>query len=345
MLKTLNSLWMMLSVLLMLFPGILFQSFASEDFISDFDIHSNHKVALTLIRHNSFCYTKCYRPEESKEDKEEDVYNTKISNSDPTVPVYSNKAIQYGGVIIGADNRQQVTYPTQNPWKVHGQLTMNFGDKIYSGSGTLVSPCHVLTAGHNLYDPKTKQWAYNVKFYPARNGLNDNIKDVNCIKKTIFPAWQYGDDNFDMGIVLLDLPIGKTMGWNGMLCVDDDYLVGLNVNVSGYPADKHPGGTMWQDESPITYINTNRKRFYYNLSAFKGQSGSSPWIKLPEASKNITLPAHSFFEYDKFSHLNGYYSLGVHAYRFLNNGLGVANVATRLTEDKMEALVSYINNS
>src|SRR3546814_2685348 len=100
---------------------------------------------------------------------------------------------------------------------------MKFKGQTYSGSGTLVSPCHVLTAGHNLYDHQSQTWAEEIEFYPAKSETN-NPKSIKCIKKTVFFNWQYGNPDSDMGLLLLEEPIGVKIGWNGMLYLKDDYL-------------------------------------------------------------------------------------------------------------------------
>ncbi len=50
-----------------------------------------------------------------------------------------------------------------NPYYYVGRVTMNHGSSSYIGSGTVIKPSSVLTAGHNLYD-RTTGWSTNVVF-------------------------------------------------------------------------------------------------------------------------------------------------------------------------------------
>lgn len=53
-----------------------------------------------------------------------------------------------------------------NPYYYVGRVTMNHGNSSYIGSGTVIKPSSVLTAGHNLYDRATG-WSTKVVFQRA----------------------------------------------------------------------------------------------------------------------------------------------------------------------------------
>ena len=126
-----------------------------------------------------------------------------------------------------------------------------------------------------------------------------------------------GISESDMGIIALSEPVGNTVGWNGLLCGTDAFLSTFPIIVSGYPGDK-PAGTMWSDLSAISEFK--EKQFTYKLSTYKGQSGSNPWVKLPDPE--------------------GYYSLGTHASADPTKSY---NIATRLTLGKLQGLVGFMN--
>jgi V8-like Glu-specific endopeptidase len=201
---------------------------------------------------------------------------------------------------------------------------MHFGDKICTGTGTLISPWHVLTTGRNLYDPRTKTWAQNIQFHPGRNGDTLLHNSVSCSKKAVFPQWQGGDEKSDMGIIELSESIGHQLGWNGLLWGDDSFLSKVDpVNVTGYPGEK-PMGTMWTDFSK-DWIKVCESQIAYSLSASEGQNGASVWVRNPANGPE------------------GFYSVGVHAYGVSWNDAGVMNIATRLTQDKFLAIINCIN--
>ena len=182
----------------------------------------------------------------------------------------------------------------------------------------------MLTAGRNLYDPRTRTWAQNIQFHPGRNGNTLLYNPVSCAKKAIFPQWQGGDEKSDMGIIELSEGIGHQLGWNGLIWGDDSFLSNVDpVNVTGYPGEK-PMGTMWTDFSK-DWIKVYESQIAYSLSASEGQNGASIWARNPANGPE------------------GFYSVGVHAYGISWDGAGVMNIATRLTKDKFLAIVECIN--
>ncbi len=297
----------------------LFPPALSQDTLVGEGLAAEHKHNLNVIKTEHYWHTPSVRPDHS-----------------PLVPVtlplnFERSALSFGellkvgGVIVGEDERQQIEDATNFHWRVYGQLTMSFGDKTCTGTGTLISPWHVLTTGCNLYDPKTQKWAENIQFHPGRNGDTLLLHPVFCVKKAIFSNWKMGDEKSDMGIIELSEGIGNQLGWNGLLWGEDAYLSKVDpINVTGYPGDK-PIGTMWTDYSK-DWNNIYGSQITYQLSASEGQSGASTWVRSPKDGPE------------------GFYSLGVHAYGSTSwDGAGVMNIATRLTQDKFSALINFIN--
>lgn len=56
------------------------------------------------------------------------------------------------------DGREHVRDTTDWPHSVFGQLSLQHGRDTYQGSGTLISPHHVITCAHNVFDLETQQW-------------------------------------------------------------------------------------------------------------------------------------------------------------------------------------------
>jgi len=62
-------------------------------------------------------------------------------------------------VVNAKDGRKKVETPAQWPNSVHGVLAMNFKNQTKWGTGILIGPNIVLTAGHNLYDHDLQAYA------------------------------------------------------------------------------------------------------------------------------------------------------------------------------------------
>lgn len=60
---------------------------------------------------------------------------------------------------------------TSFPYNMTGQVFFDSGRSSYIGSGTVIRPKSILTAGHNLYDPQTG-WSTDVLFRRGAYGTN-----------------------------------------------------------------------------------------------------------------------------------------------------------------------------
>lgn len=216
-----------------------------------------------------------------------------------------------------ADGRVRVDKTTEWPHAFHAQLTLKFQGKskkkIYGGSGAMVGPHHLLTCGHNVYDPKKKRWAEKITVYPALNESFAPFGKVNVVKIFTFKEWtDHGDKLYDIALVILNRSIGKVTGWGGMLCTSDEDLSQETVNIVGYPGDKGMK-QMWGMDHKIHKINA--EEFEYLIDTNAGQSGSAIWIN------KFGTPM----------------ILGVHTL-----GGNFANYGVRLSQQKFRAIVQKI---
>lgn len=256
---------------------------------------SSHLQQLDIIKQPTYWYTKSFRP------------------------TRDNKAL----AVIGRDDRSQVADTHGDPWRVHGHLFMDFEHKKTKGTGTLISPQCVLTAGHCLYDLQTHHFVKNITFYPGRNGKWSVAQPAKAIKWEVHPNYIKGEKEHDIGIIFLDRAVGMEVGWNGLLWAENSLLQSLSpIHISGYPGDK-PKETMWTDEGEITDISGFQ--LFYLIDTNKGESGANLWVQLPNSV--LSIP-------------KGFYSIGVHT----NGQNGVVNKATQLTQWKVDWLVKLMNN-
>ena len=122
-------------------------------------------------------------------------------------------------VVIGPDDRVQVTTPTAWPYAVTGHLQMIFPNgRRYIGSGTMVGRHHVLTAGHCVYSRADGGWAKQISFEAARNGNVRPFGTQSAIRLLSVEGWTSAEaTEFDMGMLILDGDVGDRTGYMGVI--------------------------------------------------------------------------------------------------------------------------------
>jgi hypothetical protein len=129
------------------------------------------------------------------------------------------------------------------------------------GSGVMISPIHVLTAGH-VAAPRPGLPA-GIEVWPAIwDGFDnqDGSREAEPFEETPFgtsqgirvnvpSAWlNYGDSRYDIAVVTVDRPIGAMTGWVGRLFDGGDYLSAPNCRRNDFFAatqftmNTFPGG-------------------------------------------------------------------------------------------------------
>jgi V8-like Glu-specific endopeptidase len=227
--------------------------------------------------------------------------------------------------LIGIDERQQVTNTTEVPFRWVCHITAFFPDPEnpgselvfgQAGSGTLISPRHVVTAGHVILNDfplstgaTARIQASRAIVTPGRSGaaIPAGASSTGFII-VVTDAWRNNfDDRFDYGMITLLDPLGDRTppglrgplgfwgsptngGGTQIAPLARTAVQNQPVNIAGYPGDK-PLGTMWRAFGRVTSTNPSAgsELIYYNLDTCRGHSGSPVWLRTGDTRNLVAI--------------------------------------------------------
>ncbi|WP_139062421.1 trypsin-like serine peptidase [Aquimarina megaterium] len=259
--------------------------------------------------------------QENEEENEENLLDAYYAEfGDPTAAMLmrseSGKKMMQE-VVIGKDDRKQIKGTTKYPWRAICSLRIKAKDGTnWIGTGFLIGPRTVITAGHVVYMHKHGGWAKSIEVIPGRNG---GKKPYGSCKSSHFHSvkgWTKSKKrSHDYGAIILpkNCKYGNKVGYFGYGNYGFFDLLGLKVNLSGYPGDK-PAGTQWWHARKIKAVTS--RTLVYNIDTAGGQSGSPVW-RIKNGKR---------------------YAVGIHT-----NGYSLGNSATRITKPVFKNLKNWKN--
>jgi V8-like Glu-specific endopeptidase len=138
--------------------------------------------------------------------------------------------------ILGPDNR--VTVPedllAQRPFSAVVQISVRFPDQTwFTGSGAMIGPDDVLTAGHLIYAENHGGWADTVIVAPALSPAGASFGYFTAENIISVHGWvTYQDFNWDYAYLDLSDNIGFQTGW---FDIESKGGTGSMVESLGYP--------------------------------------------------------------------------------------------------------------
>jgi glutamyl endopeptidase len=199
-------------------------------------------------------------------------------------------------VVIGTDDRVQITGTSSYPWRVHASLLITAADNSqWIGTGWFIGPHTLMTAGHVVFIknsgvPGRDGWVKRISVMPGRNGATLPYGSVISTSFRSVTGWTVsGDQNYDYGAIIIPSELGATTGWFGFGVWGDSELTASVGNISGYPGDK-PSGTQWYHARRIASVNT--RKVFYDIDTAGGQSGSAVYRIIGGGRYGVAIHAY-----------------------------------------------------
>lgn len=202
--------------------------------------------------------------------------------------------------VLDRDDRSRILETDLAPWRMICALRMRGpGATGAIGTGWLVGPRTVLTAGHCVYSTEFfGGWASSIEVIPGLNGngqepRNRPFGSVTSKKFSSVDRWVDREEaDFDIGCIHLDEPLGDKVGWFALAAFPADELAGFLVNVSGYPADRGRGNEQYHHRNRV--VRVTDRRLYYEVDTYGGQSGAPVWIHESEDGPPVAVGIHAY---------------------------------------------------
>ncbi|MBK8255900.1 MAG: trypsin-like peptidase domain-containing protein [Polyangiaceae bacterium] len=182
------------------------------------------------------------------------------------------------GKVFRKDDRQRVAEPVSPPYRHICALRIRAADgKDYVGTGFVISPRTVITAGHCLYVHAHGSYAQHVTIIPALRGTRPGpYGEITSSSFDVHPGW-LNDQNeaFDFGAIFLSGAGFTNCGAMGFASLSDTLLIKKELTVSGYPRDCENGTWPYQHARRVKQLHSHFVR--YQTDTWGGQSGSPVW--------------------------------------------------------------------
>lgn len=196
--------------------------------------------------------------------------------------------------VIGDDERQPIPDASADPWRRICQLDLNGPKGTFKGTGWLIGPGTVITAGHCVhYALFFDGWADSIDVAAGRTGDSLPFGQIRATHFSTVTVWTEGQAaDFDFAAIHLDQPLGERTGLFPVAELSDEQLIGRQVNVSGYPTDKERARVQYHHANSI--LAATPRRLFYGVDTVTGQSGAPIWVQDAPEAEPLCVGIHAY---------------------------------------------------
>ena len=168
--------------------------------------------------------------------------------------------------------------------------TNNGVKQVSTGSGFMVGPNTVATAGHVInsqelakLSSENNRWAYKAVVYPSKAGVSNPYGSATATNFISSSVWVNGSTNDetamenDWGIIRLNKNIGDYTGWLGLKWTSSHYR-GETIMYAGYPYGSPYNKYMYYGEGSQSSYKKTGLVYAKGTTAKPGQSGSPAYV-------------------------------------------------------------------
>jgi len=209
--------------------------------------------------------------------------------------------------IIGNDDRIEVPNISEIPFSgiCYLEIVPPDGGVTFVGTGWLISPTVVITAGHCVYcspwkngdEPETygRGRAAAITACFGQRG-NTSREKINAIAVEYPAEWQSNQQHreYDFAAIQLERPASSSFVPFVFGDGDDDFLKDMGVCIAGYPANtkkKSFNKTMYMHSGRIMGVEPQRLEYQIDTSA--GDSGAALVYYDKEENTNVVVGIHN----------------------------------------------------
>ncbi len=211
--------------------------------------------------------------------------------------------------IIGLDDRTRIFDTALSPWRMICAIRCWWGSRLAVGTGALVGPDILLTAGHVVFPKNLRTLPDRVEIIPALNGAERPYGQFEAEKISVHPGWQasFGLTS-DVAAIHLPSSVGQQLGWFGMATRQEAELRSQWAHITGYPGEKMDqpvdpatgkptapvqASQLWHHAAPV--LNVQNKRVFYAADTTPGQSGAPIYVLDPAISPTpVVVGVHAY---------------------------------------------------
>lgn len=203
--------------------------------------------------------------------------------------------------IFDGDDRELWGNTTSYPARAHVAIRSSAGATSAFCSGVAIGPRHVLTAGHCLYrDGAFTKVRADLRVVFGQDGSGNAGENTPYGKRSVVAwvlpnGWVDGESRrYDYALLVLDDQTFSP-GWLGFRAYDWTTLLGLNVNINGYPghsytcaasprADGLCGGYLYHGYGPLLFVTADELLTHVDWE--KGNSGG-PLYRFTDGNRYV----------------------------------------------------------